>query len=330
MIARGWQRAAHAGAAAHAGNSSGSCCATRSCDGRARSTSSAPGSPAFPPPCGWSSRACASTVYEATNQAGGRCRSYHDPALGMTIDNGNHLAPVGQPRGARLSRYDRRARSSDRAWRARVFRSSISQAGERWTLRANDGRIAVVDLRPQPPRAGHARARLSVAFCACCAPRPDATIGDVIDCKGPLYDRLLGPLLLAALNTEPPAGLRRAGRGGDPRDAGRGRAQLPSADRARRPVGGLRRAGAALHRGERRQRRLRPAAARLRVRRGPRRPGSISATCRLPLRPGDAVVLAVPPVVAASLVPGLDRADRIPRHRQRPFPPRAAGRTRRR
>ena len=39
--------------------------------------------------------ACASTVYEATNQAGGRCRSYHDPALGMTIDNGNHLLLSG-------------------------------------------------------------------------------------------------------------------------------------------------------------------------------------------------------------------------------------------
>ena len=34
-------------------------------------------------------------VYEATNQAGGRCRSYHDPALGITIDNGNHLLLSG-------------------------------------------------------------------------------------------------------------------------------------------------------------------------------------------------------------------------------------------
>ena len=30
-------------------------------------------------------------VYEAAGQAGGRCRSYHDPALDMVIDNGNHL-----------------------------------------------------------------------------------------------------------------------------------------------------------------------------------------------------------------------------------------------
>ena len=30
-------------------------------------------------------------VHEATAYAGGRCRSYHDAALGMEIDNGNHL-----------------------------------------------------------------------------------------------------------------------------------------------------------------------------------------------------------------------------------------------
>src|SRR5262249_10836524 len=30
-------------------------------------------------------------VHEAAGQAGGRCRSYHDPALDMEIDNGNHL-----------------------------------------------------------------------------------------------------------------------------------------------------------------------------------------------------------------------------------------------
>ena len=35
------------------------------------------------------------TVYEATNQAGGRCRSYHDPILDMTVDNGNHLLLSG-------------------------------------------------------------------------------------------------------------------------------------------------------------------------------------------------------------------------------------------
>src|SRR5581483_8022259 len=34
-------------------------------------------------------------VHEAAGQAGGRCRSYHDGALGMKIDNGNHLLLSG-------------------------------------------------------------------------------------------------------------------------------------------------------------------------------------------------------------------------------------------
>src|ERR1700738_4537003 len=34
-------------------------------------------------------------VHEATAFAGGRCRSYHDAAVGMTIDNGNHLLLSG-------------------------------------------------------------------------------------------------------------------------------------------------------------------------------------------------------------------------------------------
>src|SRR5277367_1435827 len=34
-------------------------------------------------------------LYEATQQAGGRCRSYFDAAINLTIDNGNHLLLSG-------------------------------------------------------------------------------------------------------------------------------------------------------------------------------------------------------------------------------------------
>ena len=34
-------------------------------------------------------------LFEAGPQAGGRCRSYFDPAIGTTIDNGNHLVLSG-------------------------------------------------------------------------------------------------------------------------------------------------------------------------------------------------------------------------------------------
>ncbi|MBV9016011.1 MAG: NAD(P)-binding protein, partial [Alphaproteobacteria bacterium] len=31
------------------------------------------------------------SLYEASQHAGGRCRSFFDPELGCRIDNGNHL-----------------------------------------------------------------------------------------------------------------------------------------------------------------------------------------------------------------------------------------------
>ena len=34
-------------------------------------------------------------VHEATQQVGGRCRSYFDQATNLTIDNGNHLLLSG-------------------------------------------------------------------------------------------------------------------------------------------------------------------------------------------------------------------------------------------
>src|SRR5262249_14709959 len=40
-------------------------------------------------------RGRAVTLIEGAGQVGGRCRSYEDTALGMTIDNGNHLVLSG-------------------------------------------------------------------------------------------------------------------------------------------------------------------------------------------------------------------------------------------
>ena len=30
-------------------------------------------------------------IFEGSNNAGGRCRSYHDKSLNIEVDNGNHL-----------------------------------------------------------------------------------------------------------------------------------------------------------------------------------------------------------------------------------------------
>lgn len=144
------------------------------------------------------------SVHEATNQAGGRCRSYYDPTLEMTIDNGNHLVLSGNH--ATLAFLDKIG--------ARDQLSSPRDAGiafvdlstdERWTVRANDGRVPwwVFDANRRVPGT---RAWDYLSVLRLLRAPEGAAVSDLFDCSGPLYDRLIGPFLLAALNTEPRQG----------------------------------------------------------------------------------------------------------------------------
>ena len=72
-------------------------------------------------------------VHEATAFAGGRCRSYHDATLGMTIDNGNHLLLSGNR--AALD-YLRRIGAEKLAGRAAEGRVQLRRSRERRALDA--------------------------------------------------------------------------------------------------------------------------------------------------------------------------------------------------
>jgi squalene-associated FAD-dependent desaturase len=140
-------------------------------------------------------------VHEAASQAGGRCRSYHDPALGMTIDNGNHLVLSGNHATlAYLAHIGAAGKLAGPPCAEFAFVDLAS--GERWTLRINDGPLPwwIFDKKRRVPGTAAAEyfsfARLLVA--------PQAkTICQVIRCAGPLYERLARPFWLAALNTHP-------------------------------------------------------------------------------------------------------------------------------
>jgi squalene-associated FAD-dependent desaturase len=241
-------------------------------------------------------------VYEATGQAGGRCRSYDDPALGMTIDNGNHLLLSGNRWALRyLETIGGRGHLAEPSTASFPFFDLKTQ--ERWTLRANDGRIPwwIFISRRRVPGT-RARDYLSILRLVCA--KPDATIGEVIDCKGLLHDRLLHPLLLAALNTEPPAASAKLA-------AAVIRETLAAGGRSYRPLfarDGLSAAFVepALHFIEANGGRI-IFGERLRtlIFEGTRVGALDFGDLTVPLRPGDGAVLAVPPVVAASLIPDL-------------------------
>jgi hydroxysqualene dehydroxylase len=241
-------------------------------------------------------------VYEATNLAGGRCRSYYDPQLGITIDNGNHLLLSGNRAAlGYLETIGARDRLTGPA--SATFPFVDLATSERWTLRANDGRIPwwIFDRNRRVPGT---RPRDYLSTLRLLRAAPGATIGDVISCKGPLYDRLLGPLLLAALNTEPPQSSAALA-------AAVIRETLVAGGRSYRPLFARNGLSAAF---------VEPAlhfieanggsvvfSERLRgfTFEGARVSALDFGDLPVPLRAGDAVVLAVPPVVAASLIPDL-------------------------
>jgi hydroxysqualene dehydroxylase len=143
-------------------------------------------------------------VYEAMQQAGGRCRSYFDAATNLTIDNGNHLLLSGNRHALAYARSIGTEAGLVGPSRAR-FPFVDLKTGKRWQLDLGDGRLPfwLFDAARRVPDTG-----LSdyVALSPLIWSSPERLVGDAIPCKGVLYERLVQPLLLAALNVDPPLG----------------------------------------------------------------------------------------------------------------------------
>ncbi len=247
-------------------------------------------------------RGVAVTLYEAAGQTGGRCRSYYDPALDQVIDNGNHLVLSGN--GA-IARYLERigARGGLTGPRRAVFPFADLKSDSRWVLRLNGGPlpwwIASRKRRVPGTRPGDYLPYARLMF----ATRRE-TIAQVAPTKGALWERLMRPFLLAALNTEPESAsaqlagqvmretLARGGRACRPRIAN---PHLAAAfiDPA---LAFLEKKGAKVELGKR----LRTLVF------GNRTVLALEfPDATVPLNPRDMVVLAVPPWVAKDLMPDL-------------------------
>jgi squalene-associated FAD-dependent desaturase len=144
------------------------------------------------------------TVIEASAQAGGRCRSYPDPILGMTLDNGNHFILSGNHAAFA---YLRAIGSEDRMIGPEEATLDFldRRDGARWRIHPNPGPFPWWLASPRRRVAGTQLADY-LPLLALLAPPKDKTIGEVMDCRGVLWERLIGPFLLGALNTDPPEG----------------------------------------------------------------------------------------------------------------------------
>lgn len=143
-------------------------------------------------------------VHEATQQAGGRCRSYFDAATNLTIDNGNHLVLSGNRHVRDYARAIGTEAGLVGPARAQFPFVDIS-TGQRWLLDLGDSRLPtwVFDESRRVPDTGLLD-YLKLAPIAWAG--ADRLVGNTIPCDGTLYQRLVQPLLLAALNCDPPEG----------------------------------------------------------------------------------------------------------------------------
>jgi squalene-associated FAD-dependent desaturase len=245
-------------------------------------------------------------VSEAAAQAGGRCRSYFDAQLGLTIDNGNHLVLSGNQA---VARYLQAIGSADRLAGPDHARFAFADlaTGERWAVRPNAGPAPwwVFDKGRRVPGSS---ASDYLGLAGLLYPGADLRVDQAIRAEGVVWERLMAPFLLAALNTDSREGsaalaaavvretLARGGRAYRPRIA---HPTLSAAfvDPAIAHIGAR---GGALRLG-RRLRRIDHDGARV-ARLG-------FADAEATVGADDAVILAVPPWVAQELVPGLTVPD---------------------
>ena len=140
-------------------------------------------------------------LHEAAGQAGGRCRSYYDPKLGATIDSGNHMVLSGNV--ATLN-YTRAIGAADELVGPSLpeypFIDLATRA--RWTVRMSPGRLPwwIFEPNARVPNTGpdDYLALVPLLFA-----RPGRSVAQTMRCNGPLWDRLLRPLFHAMLNVEP-------------------------------------------------------------------------------------------------------------------------------
>ena len=143
-------------------------------------------------------------VHEATQQLGGRCRSYFDAATNLTIDNGNHLLLSGNSH-ARAYARSIGTEAGLVGPKSAQFPFVDITTGQRWQLDLGEGRLPLW-VFDETRRVPDTTLRDYLALMPLIWAGTDKLVGKAIPCEGTLYQRLVQPLLLAALNVDPPEG----------------------------------------------------------------------------------------------------------------------------
>lgn len=252
------------------------------------------------------SRGASVTLLEGAGQAGGRCRSYFDAAMGGVIDNGNHLVLSGN---RAVKDYLARIGADDAlAGPAHAEFDFIDlRDGKSWRLVPDEGPlpfwVTQEGRRVPGTQTGDYLRYLPLIWAG-----KKTRIGEIVKERGALWQRLMHPFLVAALNTEPEeSSAALAGAVLRETLAKGGRYYRP---RIAHPTLAAAFIDPALRYLESRDADVRLG---LRLRGLTTSPGNVIALetsdAVRPVDPGDVVVMAVPPWVARELVPDLTVPD---------------------
>lgn len=140
-------------------------------------------------------------LHEAAPHAGGRCRSYFDIKLNATIDNGNHIMLSGNHATLAFSKAIGAAGELYGPTQP-VFPFIDLRSGARWTVKMSPGHVPgwIADATARTPGTQPAD---FLALAPLLFARPGRTVGQTVRTRGRLWDALINPFLLSALNADP-------------------------------------------------------------------------------------------------------------------------------
>ncbi|MGF6812556.1 squalene-associated FAD-dependent desaturase [Paraburkholderia sp. Clong3] len=140
-------------------------------------------------------------LHEAQDHAGGRCRSYYDAKLGATLDSGNHI--VLSANAATLNYVRAIGAADELVGPTQPEYPFVDLATRsRWSVRLSPGSLPwwIFDAHARVPNTGPTDYLSLVPLLFA---KPGRSVAQTMRCHGPLWERLLRPLLHVLLNLEP-------------------------------------------------------------------------------------------------------------------------------
>ncbi len=137
-------------------------------------------------------------IFEASPHAGGRCRSWHDPQLDMTIDNGNHLVMSGN---YSVMAYLKTIGALDRLVGPpkASYPFADVRTGERWEIKPSKGKIPwwLLDKSARAPGTSLMDYKPALGLFK---NNPTLIVADCLGTSGNVVEKFWEPLVVAAIN----------------------------------------------------------------------------------------------------------------------------------